>query len=658
MVVKRFRMLTSKCSRTDWCFLLSWRDLNRAVYVYNHKEATAVHPNHPGTPTVPWPIVWVLARHSGKHRFLSPAYPKVQSIHQAVERFADKVAWQYHFRHSSPNPLPFKIKRVQTVKYSGIMPPELKAWTNSLKKKVHEAAVQAITAVRSMKTHYWSNTPKLVQHALQMLYDRQWSVLKSDKDGGMVLVDANFLKCEFSRHLPADKYKPVPTWEPFNSQESILGGFRRLVNEITIKSDDPSIKALLHRDVVARGAGAMASPLTATVKTHKQPGAVTLRIIHDCSNHPFQHMSRWISSMIRPWLSQFSHIAKDTRTMLALLGKEDFAGDDVIMKGDVAEYFMSSSHEKLAAGAASFAPARMKDLVRDAVIFLLYWQYVTPQKKGESLKQLFRVIRGAGMGFPCSGDIADACFLREVEYFMLDVSIRTQLRIKFYSRCKDDLLIVLENNENSLDEIRRRFRDQDSGFQIKQWDVSRDNMTFLDILLYKGQNFQNSGQFSYRTSWKASSLGVPLDAQSAHHPSIDIAWKLAELQRVSLTCSCHRNFLDAKGVILDRLRRYYDRPSTIKLLEESDPYRERQLRDALRVKQTVVTPEKTHWLVLPYHPVWYSMGLNKLLREHVASWDPIMASIGFMQVRRIRASWKHTRRNLGQFIHTELNTYG
>ncbi len=88
------------------------------------------------------------------------------------------------------------------------------------------------------------------------------------------------------------------------------------------------------------------------------------------------------------------------------------------------------------------------------VAFILNSQYV--RVKGR--RGIWKVISGSGMGLLYSGELSDYVFYDSVEKLYISRNeIRGKYNIKFYGRCKDDLLIVLggdsENKKGSLGRV-------------------------------------------------------------------------------------------------------------------------------------------------------------------------------------------------------------
>ena len=152
----------------------------------------------------------------------------------------------------------------------------------------------------------------------------------------------------------------------------------------------------------------------------------------------------------------------------------------------------------LSAGATSFAHPDVAPLVGRVVESTLRNQFVNWQKN------IFEVIEGAGMGFNCSGDIADATFYREVECRVpLAPDIRARYGLRFYMRIVDDMFFIFrgdaEFNSRSHDHIKNfiRLMELDRRWKYDGWEISRSAVDVLDLTVFKGSRL-HLGKASYR----------------------------------------------------------------------------------------------------------------------------------------------------------------
>ena len=243
---------------------------------------------------------------------------------------------------------------------------------------------------------------------------------------------------DFTSLLIPSKYQEVHR-QHLNIVE--FSSYRALAKRIGAFYEDPDLERVL---VVSTPGGnafqrCVAAPIQRTLKTHKPVGQVSFRNLHDCLRFTFRCLAKWISIRLQPRLAQYQHLAKDTPHIKSILSRLSLPKGCWLVKGDVKDYFMSGSHQFLARAAANMMDDDNEAaLMFDAVYYVLDKQYVTPQSHNDQIDTLYKVREGAGMGLPCSGEIADCAFVQHVEAFLLDESVRKQLQVIEYARCKDD----------------------------------------------------------------------------------------------------------------------------------------------------------------------------------------------------------------------------
>ena len=217
----------------------------------------------------------------------------------------------------------------------------------------------------------------------------------------------------------------------------------------------------------------------------------------------------------------------NTDGLISLLRKVKLHPNDILVKADVKEYFMSGTHDTLAAHTSEFAPPELKKVIRDSVEFLLYHQVVNLDEQNCSVH---RVVEGAGMGLNASGDIADCSFLVDGEVWILKESTKQKFNIKCYVRCKDDIFFVLGESEHRTKIAKEWDRACPSScFTIDQWEASLWSVSVLDHDVYRSSR-EASFCLSRHTSKSHHWALHLIQAQPTASTSI-ASWPHGELDR-------------------------------------------------------------------------------------------------------------------------------
>ena len=137
---------------------------------------------------------------------------------------------------------------------------------------------------------------------------------------------------------------------------------------------------------------------------------------------------------------------------------------------------------------------------------------------------------------------------------------------------------------------------------------------FLDLLVTIESN-----RVVCTPAFKPTSLRVPLDATSAHHPSVHASWPISVAQNLFLKSSTLSGALEAKASFVDRFRRYFAPSWLIRDLTmlQGIPHRAAEKgQDPNVINQ--------FWLPIPFHPAWY-----RQISKAIADWmnTPLFLSI-------------------------------
>ena len=153
----------------------------------------------------------------------------------------------------------------------------------------------------------------MITWAIQTVQASGWIFEPTDKDGGFCLVRTTDLQ-----HLILEKIATSGQYSEISVHALDFRRSRDTFNSLGAKllaasSSDPSIKkdiAFMRREATAAVNKNFISKLNFTVKTHKAPGAVSLRFIHSCSGHPFGGFGRAFSRRVLNRIGSCKHIAK------------------------------------------------------------------------------------------------------------------------------------------------------------------------------------------------------------------------------------------------------------------------------------------------------------------------------------------------------------
>ncbi|OLP74144.1 hypothetical protein AK812_SmicGene46403, partial [Symbiodinium microadriaticum] len=165
-----------------------------------------------------------------------------------------------------------------------------------------------------------------------------------------------------------------------------------------------------------------------------------------------------------------------------------------LVKVDIKDYFMSGSPQALTEHGASMMAQPFQQVGMDVIGFLLSHQYVRSHLFTD---QVWRVLVGAGMGLNFSGDLCDAAFYSMSEsWFVHNQGLRDQTGILLYVRFRDDVFMILRDGLHmAFCEFMEKWREKAGCFKLVVEDISRSQLTVLDLNLEITKSVTADGQY-------------------------------------------------------------------------------------------------------------------------------------------------------------------
>ena len=514
-------------------------EIESTLYVYDPTTKEVVRDR-----TVPWFVEFVLTKFSKKHVWPTTCKPKSSDFTQACTQFYRKLAWKMHFAsvqdHEQNQYWGLKPKGLDTPVCPHPIPDIVSEPMFALLSRLWEE----FEASRIRFSYAKKCTPSIVSLAFGYMKSSQWSFWASDKDNGFVLIDRAHLKHLKDLVIQKPEYSlAYQTEDDFRILRHKYGdrcqklakafGDHKLASMLAPKSDQSPIS---HMDL--------------TIKTHKPPGLVVPRNVHCSSNHIFTSGMKLIEQQLRAYITGYQHILRDSGHMLNQLKDIPIPHRARLIKVDVKEFFMSGDHPSLTEHSFShIADTELRDNLEKFAYFILDNQFVSVEI-GDSKPTLLKVLLGAGMGLLCSGSIADVSFLHMAEKsYVLDPDVRAKYKLVYYARFKDDIILVMDDQEvESIMEFFDLFRQHSSFFRLEVESVPRTKVQMLDVLLQVQTTSIFAGYPLVASPFKKpTSQWVPLTDKSMHPMHVHQAWPTAYLQRLS-TISSTQAIADAASL--------------------------------------------------------------------------------------------------------------
>eukprot|EP00438_Fugacium_kawagutii_P033550 Skav211084 [mRNA] locus=scaffold2002:133662:134778:- [translate_table: standard] len=317
--------------------------------------------------------------------------------------------------------------------------------------------------------------------AIRWLQQSPWSVVPTDKDGGYCLVNKKHLSVAHQEILAKPWYAPYPT--------NLFPGFRTLAKKYSKLSrqvadlEASSGMARAMRQSLKGGERHLVRKLNVTVKSHKPAGQVAFRNIHGGMCYPFSGLGAWLAHNLQS-LRKIPHILRNSGDLVTQLEQFQSGNAVTFVKVDIKDCFMSGTREELQQFASELLGARIRNVGKQVIDFLLKHQYV---QSDFCPQQMWQVVVGTGMGLNFSGELSDAAFYTMAEKWAIsDPDIFGLAGILGYWRFKDDILIIVRSDcLRSFRSWFEQWKRRAGSFALEVDTISQDETVFLDLDLQR-----------------------------------------------------------------------------------------------------------------------------------------------------------------------------
>ena len=406
-VVARFLAMVRGMTAAELVQLFSCGKSLPGFYVYDPASRIAFTPADCFF-EVPWPIEFI-ARYHPKHVFESRSSPPISELNKAVAKWEHRARWRIYHKLQGDNCFSEggwswledrKLKR--NFQCNHPLPVEWDRFFAIFRNCAFEKC-RAVRSKLSNRRRSISNLNGVVRLGFQMLADSRWCLALTDKDGGYALCDRAALTETINATLDSSFYEKAFVTE--HKIHSIVDDFAGIVRWLEEHTNDSKLSSAILSSVRA-GSSRLHSRVLCTVKTHKPPGDVGLRIIHSSVRNMFIPAMRYISSLLRPYLESYEHLVRDSDHLLCQMSKIVVPSSAVMVKFDIKDFYMSGDHKLILSSVAQFFPQGAKLCLEELTGLILRNQYVATSEN----EDYYRVCMGAGMGLAFAGDLADICF--------------------------------------------------------------------------------------------------------------------------------------------------------------------------------------------------------------------------------------------------------
>jgi len=530
------------------------------------------------------------------------------------------VRLMHQFRHNTNIPSKWRIPN------PGFRPI---AASPKVESALSRASLQFKLLVDQFPIHRAGNISKSLVKALHSLRRNTSLVIKpTDKNLGVSIMDATKYREECYKHLKDTQvYMPQPG-PP--AVDDIMAELVYLMSNIS--------KEMLPKDVrkyVCHSPenGFIPAHFYVIMKVHKTPPVG--RPIAPCHSWCTTNASRWLDTMLRPYVAKQSTYLQDSTSLLIHLDRLPLPSGVILATYDVTALYPSIPiRDALQRIDKILRDANCKDRV--AIMALLEWVMTNSYIEFEG--QYFKQMQGTAMGTPVAPAFA-TLFMSSLDLEMHEQNLDDNVLV--HKRYLDDGFLVWTGSMEDLIHWLTLFNNRVDQIKLT-WQISSQEIDFLDLHLFKGLRFAKECILDVSTFQKSMNCYLYIPASSYHPLHVKKAFISSELKRYLLRSTQESDFKLVCNQFYIRLRargysKEFLRPLFASVLFSSRGVLMQAMRNRLDGVVSGPGAERHRPLVmkLDYEPRAQQLDVQALLRQ--LAQDLHSAHPGIYPPRIIRA---------------------
>ena len=386
-------------------------------------------------------------------------------------------------------------------------------------------------------------------------------VLPADKNMGAVLVTRDYVLREGRRHLddPAtySRVASIPLDAIDRELVALVEKHTCISNIIDPRITENDLQLMRNHALSMAGQNSKLPHVRLLVKVHKDPlpdpaHQYRCRLLVCSTQWITTPISQIVDIMLQPEMKRLRSFIRDSSSLISELGNLVLPRDIYFITFDVENLYPSIPLERAFKLISNYIRAHPHhDLIMAALRFVHEHNYF---QFGD---EMFKQNDGTAMGTSCA--VVLAClFLGILEEKLLTPATLSILKIQLFRRFIDDGLIIAQGKSEDASGILMLLRSLDPNIRITDV-VSDTTAIFLDVCIFKGPRFEETGILSSRVYQKEKNLFQYLPTHSAHPGKVFQNLISGELRRYLILSSDVTSFLDVASKFYFRLlRRGYD----------------------------------------------------------------------------------------------------
>lgn len=446
-----------------------------------------------------------------------PSTPEVPDLKSGIGRLARTLRLKHFFKGEEldPNtrPPPFRKK-------STWQPPpadeETESYLALLPVKLDDIPTLA----------YRPNLKKAEEIAIKQLSrDESLVIRKADKGSVVVVEDRSNYIADGLAHL-ADKeiYRPLP----HDPTQQLCRAINRLIQTARTKG---FLSKQMRDYLLLDPENTRTQQAYFLKKLHKGPREV--RPIVSGVNGPTEKLSAFIDYYLQPLIPSIPSYIKDSAHLIRILEQEVLDRDCILATIDVRALYPSIPQEEglqTAINALYDNNPAAEEIPFPRATAEVVMRTILRENFFEFNGQMYQQLRGTAMGTRMAPSFANIFMAK------LEQKLQENTRPRIWRRFIDDIFVAWEGSEESLTSFLANLNDQHPTIKFT-WEVSRREVTFLDLTIRKGKRFEGTGILDVSPHFKSTNAFQYVHYSSSHPRSTHKAVVKGELTRILRACS-------------------------------------------------------------------------------------------------------------------------
>lgn len=463
-------------------------------------------------------------------------------------RLARRMRINYLMRNKPSKKMPFKLPSTWN---------PMSSYNTSLEDYLAETKLQ----LSKIKRHnVKSNITKAEKIALKNLENNKDIVVKPlDKGRGCAIVSHQQYTQEGERQLSGFQYQRI--------DNDITNETATLVkNAVTDLFENNHISKETFQYLLPDNHEVETPSLYFLVKAHKpkpDDSAFAGRPIVSGCNSPTKYISEFIDYFLLPIVQRQPTYLKDSSHLIRILDDLHLDPDVKLVTCDVTSLYTNIPQDEcIDLVCQCLENTKLKyDIAKPPTFKMrILLELILKRNCFEFNGNFYKQTTGVSMGNNASPELSDiALHALEKRFLEFDANIL------FYYRYRDDIFMGYRSSDENLETLIRFMNNAHQTLKFT-FEVSNHQVTFLDLEIYKGARFLESGVLDHRVHTKATDTFQYLSYDSAHPRSVFRGLIKGETIRYARCSTNQQEFLDKVSFFSSKLEnRGYNKHSIKKI---------------------------------------------------------------------------------------------